>query len=193
MNRLLVLIVGVTLSFMIGGCATTGSQMPTNGYNIFFNPGDHLSNLIKERKFVEAEEIYNREVAFFAKNPDKFNKILDHLASELNSILSPDLESLVSQMSAISWPAPIEDWGGITSLIAKSKEVLDRYNSRLIFKSAGRRLPLADELTAKQSKIQNAIMQDAAKMFAEYSMTHPTNFFEIYPAKLLKSCTFSCP
>lgn len=180
---LMVMIVPVILSLMIGGCATTGSQMPTGGYSFIFNPGDHLSKLIKERKFVEAEEVYNREIAFFEKNPDKYHKILDHLASELNNILSPDLESLVSQMSAISWPAPIENWRGIASLIAKSKEALYGYNSRLIFKSAGRRLPLADELAVRQSQIQNAIMQDAAKMFAKYPI-HATNFFEVYPAKL---------
>ena len=180
---LMVMIVPIILSLMIGGCATTGSQMPTGGYSFIFNPGDHLSKLIKERKFAEAEEVYNREIAFFEKNPDKYHKILDHLASELNSILSPDLELLVSQMSAIKWPAPIENWIGIASLIAKSKDFLDRYNSRLIFKSAGRRLPLADELAVRQSQIQNAIMQDAAKMFAKYPI-HATNFFEVYPAKL---------
>lgn len=180
---LTVMIVPVILSLMIGGCATTGSQMPTGGYSFIFNPGDHLSRLIKERKFVEAEEVYNREIAFFEKNPDKHHKILDNLASELNSILSPDLESLVSQISAIKWPAPIENWIGIASLIAKSKDFLDRYNSRLIFRSAGRRLPLADELAARQSQIQNAIMQDAAKMFAKYPI-HASNFFEVYPAKL---------
>jgi serine protease Do len=179
----MVMIVVVILSLMIGGCATTGSQMPTGGYSFVFNPGDHLSRLIKERKFLEAEEVYNREIAFFEKNPDKYHKILDNLAAELNSILSPDLESLVSQMSAISWPAPIENWRGIASLIAKSKDFLDRYNSRLIFKSAERRLPLADKLAARQSQIQNAIMQDAAKMFAKYPI-HAANFFEVYPAKL---------
>ena len=181
--RFLVLTVAVILSLMIGGCATTGSQMPAGGYSSFFNPGDHLSRLNKEQKFVEAEEVYNREFAFFEKNPDKYKKLLDHLASERNSILWPELKFLVSQMSAISWPAPIESWRGIASLIAKSKNFLDKYNSRLIFKSAGRRLPLADELAARQSQIQIAITQDAAKMFAKYPI-HATNFFEVYPAKL---------
>jgi hypothetical protein len=153
---------------MIGGCATTGSQMPAGGYSFIFNPGDHVSKLIKERKFMEAEEVYDREIAFFKKNPDKYHKILDHLASELNNIVSPDLKSLVSQMSPFIWPASVESWGGIASLMAKSKEVLDRHNSRLIFESAGRRNPLADELTARRSQIQNAIMRDAAKMFAKY-------------------------
>ena len=186
MKRTLVLtamIVPAILSLMIGGCATTGSQMPTGGYSLMFDPGDHLSRLIKERKFVEAEEVYNREIAFFQKNPDKYHKILDNLASELNSILSPDLELLVSQISAIKWPAPIENWVDIASLIAKSKDFLNRYNSRLIFKSAGRRLPLADELTARVYRIEDAIMEDAAKMFAKYPI-HATNFFEVYPAKL---------
>lgn len=181
--RFLVLTVAVILSLIIGGCATTGSQMPAGGYSSFFNPGDHLSRLNKEQKFVEAEEVYNREFAFFEKNPDKYKKLLDHLASERNSILWPELKLLVSQMSAISWPAPIESWRGIASLIAKSKNFLDKYNSRLIFKSAGRRLPLADELAARQSQIQIAITQDAAKMFAKYPI-HSTNFFEVYPAKL---------
>lgn len=182
--RFLVLTVAVILSLMIGGCATTGSQMPAGGYSFFFNPGDHLSRLIKERKFVEAEEVYNREIAFFKKNQDKYHKILDHLASELNNIVSPDLKSLVSQMSPFIWPASVKSWGGIASLMAKSKDVLDRYNSRLIFESAGRRHPSADELTARRSQIQNAIIRDAAKMFAKYPMTHPTNFFDVYPAKL---------
>jgi len=180
----IVMIVPIILSLMIGGCATTGSQMPAGGYSSFFNPGDHLSRLIKERKFVEAEEVYNREIAFFNKSRDKYHKILDHLASELNNIVSPDLESLDAQISTISWPAPVENWRGIASLIAKSKEALDRYNSRLIFDSVGRRPPLIDELTARQFRIQNAIMQDAAKMFAKYPMTQPPNFFEVYPAKL---------
>jgi serine protease Do len=184
MNRSLALTATVIFAFMIGGCATTGSQIPDGGYSFIFNPGDHLSKLIKERKFVESEEVYDREIAFFTKNSDKYHKILDQLALELNSILSPDLELLLSQMSAIGWPAPIENWGGIVSLIAKSKEVLDRYNSRQIFNSAGRRLALADELASKQSQIQNAILQDAAKMFAQYPITRSPNFFEVYPAKL---------
>ncbi len=181
---LMVVILSVIFCLMVGGCATTGSQVPDGGYSFIFDPGDHVSRLIKERKFVEAEEVYNREIAFFEKNPAKYHKMLDHLASELNNIVSPDLKSLVSQMSPFIWPASVESWGGIASLMAKSKEFLDRYNSRLIFENAGRRQPLADELTAKRSQIQDAIMRDAAKMFAKYSITHPTTFFDVYPAKL---------
>lgn len=166
------------------GCVTTGSQTPTGGYNLLFNPGDHLIKLIQEKRFIEAEEVYEREISFFSNKPEKYREKLESLASALNTILSAEIESLVSETSAIIWPAPIEEWGNITKVLAKSAETLAKYDSKPIFKTTGRRHSGIIELSAKREQIQNAILDGAAKSFAEYPVTRSPDFIDIYPAKI---------
>lgn len=175
------IIVLIFLCFILTGCATTTCEAPYSGYNIFFTPCHHLTSLIKEKKYSEAEQVYERELNYFEKCPDKCHDMLEKLKTEINGLLYLSIDKMLSEIESIKWPAEYKEWNRIASLLDKANDTVSSYEKHIIFKNTDSRLSSIDQLKSKIDIIKKKIIKDTDRIFSKYLFSSLPDFFKIYP------------
>jgi serine protease Do len=176
-------IILLSCSLILCSCAVTDTSRPKMGYNFLFSPGQHVSKLIEQQKYSEAEEVYEREIEYFNKS-NKHKKELVNLANHLNGEVKKDIIPLLVKFSSINWPAPPDKWNEISKIILIAQETINKYNSRLIFRNTGISLSDINDLANKWNNFNQILYTDAPRAFSEYQDFQTSNFFSCYPIKL---------
>jgi hypothetical protein len=78
-------------------------------YNFFWDQHNHLNDLIAEKKYDEADAIFGKHEAFFAKDLKSYRPDLAKLAKVLNGKKAKSLSTSLHDLGAISWPAPVTE------------------------------------------------------------------------------------
>jgi hypothetical protein len=78
-------------------------------YNFFWDQHNHLNDLIAEKKYDEADAIFGKHEAFFAKDLKSYRPDLEKLAKVLNGKKAKSLSTSLHDLGAISWPAPVTE------------------------------------------------------------------------------------
>ena len=166
-------------------CAVTGPTPPPTGYNLFFSPGQHITKLIEQKKYSEAEEVYEREILFFDESK-KHKKELVDLANNLSLNVIEETNPLLKNLISVNWPAPPDNWEEINKKINVAQEFVDKQSSRLIFKNTGISLMAVSILETEVENLRNILHDDAPRAFSEYQEFQKNDFFSCYPVKLDK-------
>lgn len=187
MRRNTLLTVFILCCLISTGCATltvTSSKIPFGGYHVLFSPGDHLAKLVEKGQYQEANQVYERQLDYFAKNPDKHSAALDRLVFALNETYSPKVAKEISEIDAIHWPASPTKWGQIAKIVEEAKDLLNSYETQSILKSREPRFAPIVTLKSKVDKLNKKIMGTAAEVFAAYPLYESPDFFRLYPITL---------
>ena len=110
---------------LLGGCETTegegGSNIQLFGgsqYNIFWDQGDHLKQLVEAKKFDDAAKLYAAQTEFFSDKGAKFFAPLKAAADALNKAEEAGLVAAMERVNGIVWPGPPDGWGEIRGRLA---------------------------------------------------------------------------
>ncbi len=181
--RYIYVVLILILSLFLSSCAVTGTSPPSFGYNFIFSPGQHISKLIEQNEFEDAETVYEREIDFFDKSK-KYDVILKCLANQLNILVEKEIEPIIKNITSIHWPCSSDNWQDIKDLISMSKAAIDNYDRRLIFKNTDSVLPSINVLNERIIYLENEMSLYASIAFRDYEELQTKNFFMQYPLEL---------
>lgn len=160
-------------------------------YNLFWDQGDHLKELVGVRKFEKAAELYAQHRAFFAADPEKYRPQLKIAADEINRPLEPGLKDAVASLGKIAWPSAPSVWESIRTTLAAAEKTQKSYVNRPLVSEDGFRAPAADDLKARLAKLKLQIENDAVTQFAAFDHFGDTAFFAAFPVELDQRRVFS--
>lgn len=193
------------LSCVIAGCQTTGTgvssgdepgqatvNVPNGGrvslesYNLFYDQGDHLNELISQRKFGEAAKLYIEQKAYFTdkEKQAQYAPALQKTADELNGLLGPNLTEAKKNLDAVSWPAPPGEWPNIRSALARGVAALEGYDEHKMLKETAYRMPAVDELAARIAALKGDIERSEVDQFKAFNHFGEESFFARYPVDI---------
>jgi serine protease Do len=166
------------------GLNLAGSPAAGPEYNLFWDQGDHLNDLIEAGKFEEAAKLYKSQRAFFDADIAKYEPQLKHVADNLNRRLAPGLALDADIIDGIAWPAPPSQWSEIKRSIALARKAYGEYDNHLLFTRKEFRSKSADRLKARLGGLVSRLRASAASQFAAFDIFGDVDFFEVYPTTL---------
>lgn len=194
--------VGIVLfACAVAACQTTGTGTVGDGgasslnmsgrvsrddYNIFFDQGDHLAELVESQKFAAASTLYGEQTAFFENKEMalKYAPALKKAADALNDTLGRGLLEAKAQLDAETWPAPAGRWNDLRGLLARASDRVRSYDGYPLLKAIAYRHPAADALAALIEDWKTSLRRSASQQFLEFDHFSGTSFFGTYPIPL---------
>jgi len=155
-----------------------------DSYNIFYDQGDHLEELIKADKFEEAADLYVSHKVFFQKKIEKYQDKLKLVADKLNTDKNPQIKKAIQQIENIVWPTPYSQWIAIKGKINDSTDLLELYDSQPMLLESNYRSPFANILETKLNELTNNINEDSSTQFSSFNHFSDSSFFKLYPIAL---------
>jgi serine protease Do len=183
-NSKFLAIVLVTATLGITGCKTTGSTPDEVTYNLFFSPGDHVEELLADKKVLEASKIYNDQPEFFEEDSKSRRTLSGQLWTALTARLSPQLTKFSAELYDTNWPVPSTKWSKIKRLIENSDALIERINGHSVITNGRFKYPAFTNYIEQVRTAKSAIMEDAPKQFQAYELSTSPNFFTQYPVDI---------
>ncbi len=156
-----------------------------DSYNLFYDQGDHLEELIKADKFEEAADLYVSHKVFFQKKIEKYQGKLKLVADKLNADENPQIKEAIQQIENIVWPTPYSQWVAIKDKINDSTKLLELYDSQPMLLESNYRSPFANILETKLNELTNNITEDSSTQFLSFNHFSDSSFYELYPITVL--------
>ena len=123
------------LAFFLGGCQTTPTRSGSS-YNIFFTPSDNLKKTLDEKEYVEAEQIYTRELKFFEINREANKELIKRLFSHIDRRNEKRvLKTITSLGSTYDFPLEPSLWEEMKKLLEESSNILESYYNYIHYQS----------------------------------------------------------
>ncbi|MFT5438782.1 MAG: serine protease Do [Alphaproteobacteria bacterium] len=184
----------VLISFSISACQTTndGGESPNlnpfvgGDYNIFWDQGDHLKDLLKAGKADEAARLFADNKSFFDKEPEKHSQNLSALAVTLNENQSTIISAAMTSLNQLGWPATVADWPNVKKPLQSVDAVLANYSSSPLLADPKYFSAAATHLKQKLAALKARIHQSAPDEFADFNHWGEQSFFADYPVALDK-------
>jgi len=152
-----------------------------DSYNIFYDQGDHLKELIEEGNFEEAANLYSAHKSFFQKKGDKYQSQLKIVAEKLNSAKEPQFKNAIQKVEVLIWPAHESEWPIIKETINEATNILESYNSTPMLIEPLYRFPLANTLESKLNELVAVIKENSGIQFSSFNHFSDKSFFKFYP------------
>ena len=174
----------------LSACQTDGGKkgpLKTSAdpeYNIFWDQGDHLKELVEAKKFLDAAKLYKDQRAFFDADDEKYRPLLKAVADSLNNGFAPRLAFAADSMEAVVWPAPPAQWTEIKNSIVLAEKAGADYDGQPLLARKEFRARAADRLKAGTEALISRLRNDAASRFAEFDIFGDMDFFDAYPTRL---------
>lgn len=168
-----------------GAAPAQAARVSKEMYTIFYDQKAHLSGLMDEGNFPDADRLLGEQADWFAANREKALPALQRLADHFNGKKKPELEEATRQLETVTWPAPKEQWPALRKILSEAKARNTGYTSQNVLKDPAFALPeaarLAEALAAKEAPIRQA----AAERFAAFDHFGDGGFFEAFPVALI--------
>lgn len=175
-----------------GGASADGAAIPAQParvskdmYTIFYDQKAHLTGLMDEGNFADADRLLGEQADWFAANRDKALPALQRLADHFNGKKKPELEESTRQLESVTWPAARAQWPALRKTLSDAKARSAGYASETVLKDSAFALPeatrLAEALAAKEAPIR----REAAERFAAFGHFGDGGFFDAYPVALV--------
>ena len=173
-------------------------EIEERSYNIFSNQGDHLKDLIAQKKYESAAKLYDQEETWFWDDPllgtdsnfDKYEKELNEIALNINAKFNPQFIELTSELKKAIREVDSSS-ANLSSQFAKYKKTLNdlddlnkRYKSyRLLLVNVFESKERLDSIKTSD-KFKVTLRKNASKQIKFYNFSNVEQFLNIYPVKL---------
>jgi len=173
----------------LASCKTTGQGTEFTAdseveYNIFWDQHNHLKDLIAEKKYSEAETLFEKHEVFFTKDLPKYRPDLAVLATNLNSKKAKPLSESLSELRKIEWPAPVSEWGTVKAELILAKTRLASYVRSKLLGYDEFAAPQFSKLSLKVLDIRSNISKSTGESFAQYKLIGTPSFFSTFPVEV---------
>jgi len=201
--KIRVVLTGLLLGLLVSGCQTQGGsswdpsspqQASTEStgpkrisqefYLPFYDQTDHLKSLIDENKTEDADRLYVEQKVFFDANRPQSLPILTALAEKLNSEQSETLKSALSQISAIDWPVPSNEWDNIKQSLSSIYAAVQSYPTTGLLADPKFKDKRVGKIGKDLESLKALIKKSADDEFAQYDHFGSSSLFDIYPVEL---------
>ena len=168
------------LAFFLGGCQTTPTRSGSS-YNIFFTPSDHLKKTLDEKEYVEAEQIYTRELKFFEINREANKELIKRLFSHIDRRNEKRvLKTITSLGSTYDFPLEPSMWEEMKKLLEESSNILESYYNYISYESFSRHTDNLEKISLLRSELISQLNKSIGLAFVKFN--HSSNsFFDLYP------------
>ena len=188
--------IAALIALLLGGCQTVGIESggaarPVLGYNLLFDQGDHLRELIGKGDLQSANTVYADNQQFFNESQTKNAALLTEFAARINDRFAARLTVSLSSLENVKGVDREELWSGDKNAIATASNLLDEYDGFVIVRGQPYRAPEADALKTKIDAITTDFEREAVSAFSNYSKLTNANFFEAYPIKPAQDRVFA--
>jgi hypothetical protein len=157
---------------------------PTRRYTLFFDQGDHLEELIKDREYLEAARLIDRERAYFAKDAEDYAEDLVTIVNALNEEHEPALHDALVGMKVFTWPAPEPKWLEIGDALRAAQTALVAYGDVPLLSEKAFRSGTASTLGLKVTQARRRLDRAAIETFILYDHFADRSFFDQWPVAL---------
>ncbi|MDA1326083.1 MAG: hypothetical protein O3C34_15205 [Proteobacteria bacterium] len=151
---------------------TTSSEVD---YNLFWDQGDHLKDLVAAKKFGEAAKLYDKQKKFFQSDIEKFIKSLRAVADALNDEKEPKFAAAIKSLETVEWPAPEDRWKSVKENLENAKAVLAGYDSEPLLLDERFRLPQVNELERVLNSLRTKLEETAPSVFFRFILRSRQN------------------
>lgn len=166
-----------------------GPRISRESYSLFYDQGDHFSELMAAGKYDDAAVLYNEQAAYFAEERRKarYAPQLAALAEHHRSVWLPVLKAaqgkLDSMSRANSVPAAA-DWLRLRGDLKQIEQALALKDDLLLLRRTDAYPAEATALAAGLAEIKEKWRRSAPGAFASYDHTSGASFFDSYPLPL---------
>jgi serine protease Do len=181
----------VATGVFLSACQTTtgdGSAAPAAtapaSYNLFWDQGDHLKELIAGKQYLEAARVFERQKSFFDNDPAKYSAVLKIVADALNRDHAAGIDAALLSLRTVQWPAPPASWSRLKERLRHARAVGTAYASQPMLSDARFRLKQAGDLEHEVVALETRIMTGAPEDFARFDHFGDSSFFESFPVLL---------
>jgi serine protease Do len=177
---------------VLSGCQTDGSSRllltgtpasatAPRAYDMFFDQGDHLEELVAAGRFTEAATLFDAHTGWFdEKRTVRYWKSLTVTADALNAEAQPKLAGAQSQLEVVS----SADWAASKAARAGAQSALADYERFALLKRAELVSPTAKALRQQVAESDARLSAAAPAAFAGFDHFRDVSFFAAYPAEL---------
>lgn len=168
---------------LLAPAQTTAPTPTAREYTVFFDPGDHLEELVAAGRTSEAAAVYEDQKGWFdEKRTVRYWPQLSAAADAINKAALPRIGQARAALQAAK--ATPRDWAGAKDALRLAADVeVDYERSSLVSRKEFRR-PEADELKRDVARVADSYRDAAALAFAQYDHFGAASFFSVYPAEL---------
>ena len=183
---------GLSFGKMLSG--NDGSSEDVN-YGLFYDQGDHLKELVAERKFTEAmnlftqykSEFFESESALTGKQHlEKYHPELKQVSVYLNNTIhEPKLNKVIANLDKYSsFPIGQKNWSDMKLSIEKANSEVSKYKAQTLVGMGRFSSHLLDEVLNKVKSIKLSAKRYANKAYVDYGIANGDSFFSKYPVSL---------
>lgn len=162
------------------GAGTVSKQ----SYNLLFGPEDHLSMLMDQGNFADADRLFAEQRTHFMSKGDGAAAPLKRLAAHFSGQNRPALGSALSGIRSVSWPAAPAHWAAAKQALAAAAKGLNDHDKTAILREPEYAAPLAVQLKGEANTTQRRITEDAVGQLLAFKDDSAGGFFETYPVAL---------
>lgn len=191
--RALTVVAVVGIALITVGCQTTGSNGISsltggsgNGYTIFFDQGDDLSEKVEAKDWAGARSIFNAHVSYFQKNRDDAEVMTAarQLADNEVARLRPNAVSVTQSLSSVKAPIQQAQWAEVKNKIDGARNVRTEIAYSPVLKFFDRKPSELAKIDAELERITTLLKAGAGDAFGGYPVFVEADFFEKYPAEV---------
>ena len=155
-----------------------------SSYSIFYDQGDHLSDLEEAGNIEDAAKLYEEQQIYFAKYQKNHKDVLESLAKQLNASRVPKITQTTVALESVNWPQPAADWGATKTQLAVGKASISEYYTTKLLKNPPYTSPKTVALQETLSKLEQKILESAGSLILEFDHFGSSSFFEQYPIQV---------
>lgn len=185
------------IAVSVVGCQTTGlgtqtetqstnsTSVSKQSYTLFFDQKDHIQQLIDAGNISDASILYEEQRAFFDKEKttdEELSGILSQLVIDLNSPHQNKINSSLTEIETVSWPAEWSEWQRIREKIDITNDTIEEIPSTGIFANATYRPKNLSNLEGKLSKLKSEVAATVISDFDNFDHYADADFFAIHPS-----------
>jgi hypothetical protein len=158
-----------------------GNDPAKGEYNLFYDQGDHMTDLVDAGKTAEASKLYDSHQSYFVARKEKFGPVVSKLGARLNEQQRPSIDAAVARLRKVRWPLDPAQWPQVEASIDTASLALKQYDAHGLLKDPEHRLRGADVLSDGLARLAARIRGDAVTNFIRYDHTQEGTFVDVYP------------
>ena len=167
-------------------------------YGLFYDQGDHLKELVSERKFKKAASLFSQYKSEFFESEsiltgkqhiEKYYSELEQVATYLNNtIYNPQLNKVIANLDKYSkFPIGEKNWSAMKLSITSANREVNKYKLHPLVEMDRFSSSLVDRVFNKVQSIEHSAKRYATKAYIDYGITNGNSFFNKYPISLNKT------
>jgi len=159
-------------------------------YNLFYDQGDHLKELVGKGAYSAALTLFNQHYDFFLGNSaltgssrlEQYDAQLTKVANYLNQEhFAPKISKAEADLSLFKKSVPSTQWKAMAKAIEQAQDLTQDYRSNSLAEIEKFFSPEIEQLEALTKQVINTAKSDVDSAFTSYIASGSDNFFEVYP------------